>query len=39
LIREVQVNGRPCVVDGRHRRRDDIEARYRRALTRLLKGI
>ena len=36
LVREVHVNGERVVVEGRHRDRDAIAARYRQALVKLL---
>jgi len=36
LVKRVAVDGRDCVVDGRHRDREAIAARYRRTLVRLL---
>ena len=35
-VRDVEVAGVRVVEDGRHRDRDDIAARYRRAVARLL---
>ncbi len=36
LVRDVYVGGEQCVADGRHRDRDAIAQRYRRAMQRLL---
>ena len=39
LIREVHVGGRIAVSEGRHPRRDEIAAAYRKTLTRLLSQV
>ena len=39
LIREVHVGGRIAVSEGRHPRRDEIAAAYRKTLTRLLSEV